>query len=483
MRRSFEAGLKKSLPPSLLKNNALMSKFSVKLWESEPTAYAVTALKEYGFHPEENETYYYAVFDCGAEKTGFDFGLIQESENDRYDYTIRHFGESFDRILGGENLLRLLAFNVFKRNRDVLLNFKGDGDRATKITFTWAVEKDDFAGSDELISDSQEAYMNMYALMEKLRPFWEDPDSDVVKEIINCGYVELDLLDESGSLNRGVHLNITADFENDVDFWLFKLLDQRIEVGIKNFFIAMQFAFENMENVEENQIQSLDKLKEISIFLAGNSSRSKRINTIFERYAGKEKLALPLLGLVDKNVDLSFKLYPALGTDAAFELLTELHEEDPEYVQMPSKGSPEDPTAKTGVAYGLLHCREGGLYHIIHLASPEKNLSFQFYVGRNKKNRFKVVIDRNSELGKWYDFIDAGGNFDIIYTDIPEAALGNIPVQKAKCIPIHLPNPDHDARIFIRAVQPRSIEYTIAKNIADLESEKHNEEVVLIHLD
>ena len=245
----------------------------------------------------------------------------------------------------------------------------------------------------------------------------------------------------------------------------------------------MQSAFVNVPDREKNHIQSLNNIKEIAIFLAGNSCRSKRVNAIFERYIGKEKLALPLLGLTDQNTDVNFVLYPALGTDEAFEKLKRLHEEDPDYVQMPSKGRLEDPTGKTGVAYGLLHCREGGLYQVIHLAASGEKTSFQFYVGRNKRNRFKTVIDRSTEMDKWYDFIDASGDFDIIYTDIPEAALGNLPVQKTRRIHIHLSKRDPESRIFIRPLQSRTIEYIIAKNIDELQSGVCGEEPVRIDLD
>ena len=493
LRRSFEAGLKKSLPPALLRNKAVMSKFSVKLGESEPGAYAITAIKEYGFHPKDNETNYYAVFDFGGGTTDFDFGLIRKSEFDRYDYTLLHFGEHGDRTLGGENLLRLLAFKVFKQNWQMLLSFPGDEERPSKIPFTWAADKEDFAGSEALINDSQEAYMNMHNLMEKLRPFWEDPDSAEVKDIIDRGYIEVDLFDESGYMKSRVHLNIThespeADSVIDDDdlyanFWLFKILDQRIENGIKNFFIAMRLAFENVPNREKNKIPLLAEITEMSIFLAGNSCRSKRVTAIFERYIGQLKLAYPLLGLADENVDISFLLYPALGTDAAFKKLKALHEQYPNYVNMPSKDRLEAPTGKTGVAYGLLYCRQGGNYNVMHLAATGEETSFQFYVGRYKLNLFKPVIDRSTPLGKWFDFIDARADFDILYTDLPEAALGNLPVQKVRRIPINLSKPNPSARIFIRAVKSRTIECAVAKSIDELLSRGRRKKPLFIDLD
>ena len=122
MRRAFDSGIKKSLPTALLSNEAVMKNFIVQDGASEPAAYAITALQEYNFDPEGEEENYYAVFDFGGGTTDFDFGVLRESELDRYDYSLVHFGENGDRTLGGENLLRLLAFEVFKANQAKLLN-------------------------------------------------------------------------------------------------------------------------------------------------------------------------------------------------------------------------------------------------------------------------------------------------------------------------------------------------------------------------
>ena len=119
---SFTKGLKKSLPEPILKNEAIMSKFRVRQGVNEPAAYAITALQGYGFEPDEDENVLYAIFDFGGGTTDFDFGLWRCSDDSkreerRYDYVIEHFGSEGDKYLGGENLLELLAFEVFKQMR------------------------------------------------------------------------------------------------------------------------------------------------------------------------------------------------------------------------------------------------------------------------------------------------------------------------------------------------------------------------------
>ncbi|MDE6092236.1 MAG: hypothetical protein K2G14_03990, partial [Ruminococcus sp.] len=143
---SFEKGLKKSLPEEVLQNKEIMQEFRVMEGASEPAAYAVCALQEYGFDPQEDEKVLYGVFDFGGGTTDFDYGIWQRAsrkQQRRYDNIIRHFGAGGDRYLGGENMLELLAYNVFKKNEKLL--------RENKVQFTKPAECEAFAGSEILI--------------------------------------------------------------------------------------------------------------------------------------------------------------------------------------------------------------------------------------------------------------------------------------------------------------------------------------------
>ncbi|MDE7209839.1 MAG: hypothetical protein K2O03_00155, partial [Lachnospiraceae bacterium] len=142
---SFRKGIQKSLPRTILADEEIMQKFKINGGISEPAAYAVCALQEYGFDPEEDSKVYYSVFDFGGGTTDFDFGEWRESTSPKYDYTIEHFGASGDRYLGGENILAELSFHVFRQNEAKL--------REERITFTKPPMCPDFAGSETLISD------------------------------------------------------------------------------------------------------------------------------------------------------------------------------------------------------------------------------------------------------------------------------------------------------------------------------------------
>ncbi|MBO4779987.1 MAG: hypothetical protein J5497_05055, partial [Selenomonadaceae bacterium] len=531
---------------ALLDNAVMMKKFSVREGASEAAAYAITALQEYGFDPEDDEEIYYAVFDFGGGTTDFDFGFLRESSSDRYDYLLVHFGENGDRTLGGENLLKLMAFELFKANQNSLLNVDGasvtlDPDDATKryenlyefprsdskttgkIPFTWAADKINFAGSEALIKDSQEAHSNMHALMEKLRPVWEAPNSNEAAEILSSEFIEVNLFRDDGQLVKNFRLDLSVNLQ--------EILRERIKVGIKNFFISMKEAFDKNSKNSLRKIKSLREIDEVSIFLAGNSSKSPLVTELFEEYLSptentdideeddpfvngrlrngyefkpeyysrnggvyrrdskgfevwlgdmdnerehdalleaikkvpvdryNEKTQADILFGFDDNAP-EFRLYPALGTEAAHEIQKERGVE--------VRNDLSAPTGKTGVAFGLLLSRAGGLIKTKHITPDPEKTPFSCYVGRNKKRKFKTVIDRNTKFDVWYPFIDAGDSFDIFYTNLPEAVSNQMNIQKAKRITVNIDAPDENATVFIRAVKSNIIEYCIALSEDDL---------------
>ena len=530
MRLCFERGLKKSLPTALLSNENVMKKFSVLEGTSEAAAYAITALQEYGFDPEGEEENYYAVFDFGGGTTDFDFGFLRESPEDRYDYLLVHFGENGDRTLGGENLLKLLAFEIFRTNQDRLIVEGG------KIPFTWAAEKKSFAGSEALIKDSQEAHANMHAMIEKIRPIWENPDSNDAKKILSDKNVTVNLFRDDGQ--------IIKDFSLEINFDLQKILRDRIKDGINNFFISMKEAFEKSGKNSLRKIKSLREIKEISIFLAGNSSKSKIVNELFAEFIspvedtrltenenpfanGRLKSGYELkddyfmqrgsiyrrdenglevwLGDMDNSDDQivlsetvkkipvnragekspadilfgfdynapTFKIYPALGTDEAHEL------QKARGIEI--RNDLTAPTGKTGVAFGLLLSRAGGLVKIKHITPEIAKTPFSFYIGRNKKRKFKTILDRNTKFDVWYPFIDAGDNFDVFYTNLPEAVSNQMNIQKAKRITIQIDAPDEESTVFIRAVKSNVIEYRIARSKDELSDDENiSEQIELV---
>lgn len=478
MRRSFEAGIRKSLPTALLSNENAMKQFIVQEGANEPAAYAITALEEYGFDPCDDDENYYAVFDFGGGTTDFDFGVFKEAEQDRYDYELIHFGANGDKTLGGENLLKLLAFEVFKANKEKLLNPSQSENNKGKIPFTWAAEKRDFAGSEALIKDSQEAHLNMHNLMEELRCVWEAPQSEEAQKILDSGSVKVNLFTDNGESFANMELIIPVDNDenNAIGLDLKKILTQRIDKGINNFFVALSEAFDKSSSDEKYKIKALSDVDEISIFLAGNSSKSIIVKELFEQYIGENGKAREILGFSADQKMPQFKLYPALGTEDAYKLMEEIGIET-------EQDNLEKPTGKTGVAFGLLKCRESGNVKVVDITPDNTKVQFRYYVGRKKKRKFRTIIDRTTKMKQWYAFIDASASFDLLYTDQPIAATNEAPVTIAKQIHVTIDKPDPEAMVYIRPIDSHTIEYAIAKSEDELTAEKMTSEPIAIKLE
>ena len=210
---SFRRGIIHSLPP--IKDR--LSDLRVIEGVSEPAAYAAIAIEEYGLADEEKV--FYSVFDFGGGTTDFDFGIFRwANENHkkerRYDYVIEHFGAGGDQFLGGENLLEMLAFEVFKDNKEILLK--------ENISFVLPPECDPFVGSEVLISDSREARLNMISLMDKLREFWERESFD--GNVFEGGVIKISLHNVRGELKSQIELKVNEEK-------LMNLLRNRIKKG------------------------------------------------------------------------------------------------------------------------------------------------------------------------------------------------------------------------------------------------------------
>ncbi|MDQ6961212.1 MAG: hypothetical protein Q9M28_01595 [Mariprofundaceae bacterium] len=431
--QSFEHGIKKSLPPQL--SNSDVEKLKVEAGASEPAAYAVTALEAFGFEPEGEERVFYGVFDFGGGTTDFDFGIYREAngaKERRYDYAIEHFGAGGDRYLGGENLLELLAFEMFKQNKDALLE--------ASIQFEKHPEKDSFSGSETLLSHSSEARMNTKTLMEALRGFWENHEDK--EGSYDNGTLSINLTNIEGVQNAGFEITVDKDV-------LDSILYQRIQKGVIAFFEQLRLAFNNPDI-------DLKDIEKINIFLAGNSSKSSILKGIFDEEIQQQQ------ELIKKNT----------------------HKEDVYKLFEPLKGNDENlekPTGKTGVAFGLIRSRKGGKIRVID-HNMEDDIQFKFYLGYSKKGKFQFVIDRDVKYQTWVEFIDATvDQFEIFYTSSAMASTNKLPIEAEDIHKhlIHLEKTDDEAMVYIRVVSPTEIEYVVSK---DIESETYLQKTKKISL-
>jgi Molecular chaperone len=424
--RSFERGIKKSLPIEVLNDDKAMENFRVIQGASEPAAYAICALQEYGFDPIDDEKIFYGIFDFGGGTTDFDFG-IWKSDNEDYDYVINHFGADGDKYLGGENLLELLAFEVFKNNQEQL--------REEGIAFLKPTECKKFAGSEVLLSNSQEAKLNTKQLMEKLRPLWERHEE--YEKLYESGVLKVNLFDKDGKPKMKFELNVKTDE-------LEQIIYKRIEKGVNNFFEALKLTF---------TLEDTKTMDNIIIFLAGNSSKSKIVSEIFNEKI-KEYTSMISKSLKDNKE--YFKVYPPLGSIEAIEIQRQRRiEVDEDNITRP--------TGKTGVAFGLIDGRPGSRIKVISEKKVDEEIKFNYYIGQNSKKLFKVIMDKNIQYNEWIRFRHAKvSEFELYYTNLPEATTNKLSINEVSKKMCRTSITDENAAIYIRAVEPSVIEYTVA---------------------
>lgn len=471
--KCFENGIYKSFPEEVQNDKECKELFRVRAGVSEPAAYAICALKGYGFKPEEGEKYLYGIFDFGGGTTDFDFGIwrgAEEKESRRVDYVIEHFGAGGDRYLGGENLLELLTFDVFKKNQKIMLE--------KELSFFKPKECSDFPGSEMLLNSSQEARLNTKNLMEKLRYFWEfgglqkkeqgktekstatekstekteiNSEQKAVLQAIKEGIIKISLFDKKGNIQSNVELKINAaDLE--------KILTDRIRVGVVNFFEAIKNVF------AKEQVKDITK---IHIFLAGNSSKSPIVHKIFKQIIEKKTKEIidywkEQKKTIKEENDI-FEVFPALGSEEAEKKLEAMgitsKEELKEY---------EKPTGKTGVAYGLIEGRNASRIKVVSEIESTDEAKFKYYIGYEKKGKFHVEIERDIAYKKWVEFIDATDtDFELFYSSLPEAITNQMEITRVKRMPCRIKQTyDNDVNIYLRAVEPEVLEYAVGKGDA-----------------
>ena len=420
--KSFEKGIQKSLPIEIQEDKDLMKKFRVRHGANEPAAFAVCALSKLEIEPKnEEDKVYYGVFDFGGGTTDFDFGIWKYSEEeDLYDYELEHFGAGGDKYLGGENILKELAYKVFTDNSSNL--------RKNQIQYTRPEWCDELVGEEILVSQTKQARQNSTKVAKELRGIWENTTTERVD------FISVNLFDSHAEVNAGFKLNVKEDD-------LKNLIKEKIEKGIKNFFIKMEDAFKG------------EDVKEINIFLAGNSCKHPFVEEIFNRYIEEKK---------DK-----FKIN--IYNTKMFNDLKETNK--------------VNPTAKTGVAFGLIYSRNSGRIKVTsrdEKANMNNEVNFKFYVGNNRRNKFNCIISPNSNYDEYKFFgIVKSDIFELYYSTSPEAQTNEMKSSEAKIKRANLKK-DYDEeeryRIYLKADKSDELSYAIVKEEKDIETKKFVEE-------
>ncbi|MGL2493213.1 hypothetical protein E5E19_00285 [Helicobacter pylori] len=457
IRESFERGLKKSLPRHVFDDEKTAKTFKVELRASEPCAYAISALKSYGFFKSEklDKPVYYGVFDFGGGTTDFDFGKWEKSASPKFLYKMTHFSSGGDKYLGGENLLELLAFEAYAKNfqelkaKDIVIA-KPNYDRIDTQRF----------GS--FMQNSSGARLNLQEIASKLRPFLENLDADIIEAIEENENFEIEnfekdfktmLLDRNGAETE---CDLKVDCKE-----LLSLLKGKIDEGVANFFAG--FSKVMAENID-------DQRRAFHIFLGENASRSVLVKQAFEN--AKEKQLKDYKQKTSKD-DFIFIIYEPLGTEKSDKQILELMGEDvsntPAYLK---------PTCKTGVAFGLLESRDKAKG--IEMPSISSNPVFKYDLGIEIEGKFHAKIHRDSLKPNEYQIFqtkEEWGGFDeleIRYSDKALANTNTLNIQDTQLIFIALEEHE-EVDVKVCCVDSQSIKVGLFKDdqlIYESEAEK-----------
>jgi len=283
--------------------------------------------------------------------------------------------------------------------------------------------------------------MNMTNLVEKLRPLWEN-HSDKISDF-EQGTLGVNLIDANAEV-----LNVELDIGKDE---LLNILQQRIKRGVDNFFERLRLTMSKYGG-------RLQKDTLINIFLAGNASKSNIVQTLFDERIAKETAS------ITKNTNNDSKIYeifPPLASDDM-----------------------EKPTGKTGVAFGLIRSRKGGKILVVDQNIEQDEVDFSFYLGENRKKKFKTLMKRDTPYHQWVEFIDAGlDTFELFYSSAPIVSNNQTPINdqsiRKKILSIDVV--DENAMVYIRFITPTQIEYVVALT-DDIDNETYLGETKKINL-
>lgn len=345
---SFRRGLQRSLPPTLIAQPGAWQGFSVEEIASEPAAYAAAALPHLGLEPSDDGIPY-AVFDFGGGTTDFDYGLWRWANTDEtdegYDQVFEHLHSSGDNFLGGENLLEHLVYASFQQNLDVC--------REQRIHFTRPLDGQRFTGDEAFVHPTQAAQTNTVLLAAKLRAFLESEDGQLDAQL------GIELLNQQGVKTR---CELSLDRQA-----LDQLLFTRMQNGVREFLTELATV---RHELPENE--------PVHVLLAGNGSRSRHVKALFDPQGEHWQEAFGIDGP------------PQIIIHAPLPIREDNH---------------HAPTAKTGVALGLLRlCPGEGVKLIDHVRSTSHDEApFRYFVGRlGRREEFTPTLTPHTPYQQWH---------------------------------------------------------------------------------
>jgi len=370
IRKSFEKGIKKAIPVEAQKTTLFQKNFSVQLWQSEPAAYAVCAIKEFGIVKKYGAApVFCGVYDLGGGTVDYHFGLFSGGVPP---YRYEGLQNGGNARLGCENILEELAYKIYSENKESLFS-KG-------IRYEYPHLYPENLQDLRYTSNSRQAKLNTLGMIDGLRDLWiknfkEKEDRLCYFEVYSESeeqkkyYIRMtagsnqqnsnksqakkegknvteEVSDKNQAKKEGK--NITEEVTVSVNLEeLREFFRERLEKTIREFFGMMA---QTICRMSDTNIKCV-------IFLAGNGSRSPLVEEIFHQCMEE-----------NEYWQSNCELYAPLFTEEAKQQGQKTEHR---------KGS--IPTAKTGVAHGLLISRPGSDF--IRILESQPKFVFKYHLG------------------------------------------------------------------------------------------------------
>ena len=382
IRKSLEYGIKRSVP-AMLRNEV-----NLQIDYDEPVALLGSVKKHI---KPSNVPRLFSVFDFGGGTLDFAFGMCRTTSKEHgvfedEEEKLGHKGKIIEIFntggvqVGGETLIRALSYEIYKRNEDIMSKYK--------IPFCVPDDEDEIEdfpaglfGEGDIGKCNLKLFNEFYS-----RPFFKN------KEIDEDIQIELFDKDDNAVYERD---KIEFDKEEMDDF-----IGQRIATLVNDFKKEMLDAFSSFsERLDKFGItyNPEETIKDIVIFLAGNSCKAKWVDLEF-RIAFKE-------------------LFEGVsGTDFPENIIK---------VDFKNKKI----TPKNAVAKGAL--KFGDTWEVFnHKKDDTLTMPLKYYVGAEDDEEFSVVLRKNeNSKSDWKNLtqVNDKGCFTVYYsessriTDIEEA--------------------------------------------------------------
>ncbi|MBF0428539.1 MAG: hypothetical protein HQL94_06415 [Magnetococcales bacterium] len=146
-------------------------------------------------------------------------------------------------------------------------------------------------------------------------------------------------------------------------------------------------------------------------------------------------------------------------------------------VHRPPVGDPNNPycpTAKTGVAIGLLKLIPGETLLAISINSSNEvgEAPFRLFVGRHIKGIFQPILHQNGPYREWQEIgTPTRGTFVLLYSSSPQAGLGNLPrgAQELQEKSVSFgPGLVKEKKLYIQAIGPMEVELCLADSLEQI---------------